>query len=541
MATIQGVYLALFGRPADPLGLAFFNSATNNGQNLAGIGPLQSSAEYQTRFAGQSNIQIINSIYQSLFNRDADLPGLTFFANALANGTLTINNIAIAIYDGAQGADRTIRDLKEAAANAFTTAVDTTAEVLGYQGTAAAASARAFIAGVTTTAPTSTQVNTAVAAAVTAGTTGSGGTGATLTLTAGADTIALDATNASLKSTAADDTIRGNLTAGDLGTADSINAGGGVDTLNALLAAGSVAPVLTSVEKIFLTSSADTAALDASAATGTTEIWNNGNAGGFDLAVNNIKLGTTVGLAGTGSDVTTFAFASATGTNDSATLAVNAATYPNAAAVTIAAIENLTITQTTTGAATVAAIVAADAKSVVVTGSGELTLGTGAANNFSKVATINASGHTGNFTLNLEVGVTPTVGQTVLPSAQGVNTIALDTTAAGLTDVIQFNSSNVSTISRLTTVAGFNETIDKLDLKAFALGADTTVASTVVAVAGDINGFFTGTGRVVLNDTTDTVYVDINKDGNFSAGSDLAVVLTGVSAAGFTAADLVLA
>ena len=53
MATIQGVYLALFGRPADPLGLAFFNTATNNGANLAGIGPLQSSAEYQARFTGQ--------------------------------------------------------------------------------------------------------------------------------------------------------------------------------------------------------------------------------------------------------------------------------------------------------------------------------------------------------------------------------------------------------------------------------------------------------------------------------------------------------
>ena len=39
MATIQGVYLALFGRPADPLGLSFFNTATNNGANLAAIGP----------------------------------------------------------------------------------------------------------------------------------------------------------------------------------------------------------------------------------------------------------------------------------------------------------------------------------------------------------------------------------------------------------------------------------------------------------------------------------------------------------------------
>lgn len=46
----------------------------------------------------------------------------------LANGTLSINNFAIAIHDGAQGADKTILDLK-VAANAFTGAIDTSAEV----------------------------------------------------------------------------------------------------------------------------------------------------------------------------------------------------------------------------------------------------------------------------------------------------------------------------------------------------------------------------------------------------------------------------
>src|SRR5690606_34249039 len=108
MATIQGVYIALFGRPADPLGLAFFNEATNDGADLTAIGDLAATAEYQARFEGMSNVQIVNSIYQSLFNRDADLAGLTFFVNALNNGELNINNIAIAIYDGAQGTDAAI-------------------------------------------------------------------------------------------------------------------------------------------------------------------------------------------------------------------------------------------------------------------------------------------------------------------------------------------------------------------------------------------------------------------------------------------------
>ncbi len=62
MATIQGVYVALFGRPADPTGLAYFNSVTKNGADLNGIGDLTTTAEYQARFAGQSNTQIVTAI-----------------------------------------------------------------------------------------------------------------------------------------------------------------------------------------------------------------------------------------------------------------------------------------------------------------------------------------------------------------------------------------------------------------------------------------------------------------------------------------------
>ncbi len=67
MASIQGVYLALFGRPADPVGLSFFNGVTGNGANLTGIGDLSSQPEYLNRFTGQNSTQIVQSIYQSLF------------------------------------------------------------------------------------------------------------------------------------------------------------------------------------------------------------------------------------------------------------------------------------------------------------------------------------------------------------------------------------------------------------------------------------------------------------------------------------------
>lgn len=149
MATIQGIYLALFGRPADPAGLAFFNEATGNGADLTAIGDLAATEEYQSRFEGMTDGQIINSIYQSLFGRGAEPAGLEFFTSELAAGHLTINNIAIAILDGAQGNDLAVINAKIAAANLFTSHLDLQTEISAYSGDDAAAVGRDYIAGIT--------------------------------------------------------------------------------------------------------------------------------------------------------------------------------------------------------------------------------------------------------------------------------------------------------------------------------------------------------------------------------------------------------
>ena len=331
--------------------------------------------------------------------------------------------------------DLTIRNLKEAAANAFTTAVDTSAEIIGYQGNTAAASGRAFITGVTTTAPTTAQVDAAVAAAVQAGTNGSGGPGATLTLTTAAtgDSVSLDSTVASLKSTAGDDIIRGNITpaGGDLQTVDSINAGGGVDTLNANINATASKPVLQSVEIVNLTAVAAASVLDLGDATGTTQVWNVGSAAN-NMTVSGIKLGTTVGVSGTTAGTTTFTYASTTGTNDSATLAVKDATY--AGTVTIAAIENLTIDQSGTGASTLTNLAVAAAKTINVTGSGALTIGPGGGTDLTALTKFDASAHKGDLTINLASGAAPGQAVTVLASSAGVN--AIDLAANAFADVL---------------------------------------------------------------------------------------------------------
>ncbi|GHA18330.1 hypothetical protein GCM10007989_12030 [Devosia pacifica] len=145
MASIQGIYIALFGRPADPTGLAYYNGVTNNGADLSAIGDLSSSAEYQDRFTGMTSEEIVNSIYQSLFERDAEPEGLAFYTALLEESSANINTIAIQILDGAQNEDLATINAKIAAAEIFTANLDLQAEVDAYQGDFAAQVGRDFI------------------------------------------------------------------------------------------------------------------------------------------------------------------------------------------------------------------------------------------------------------------------------------------------------------------------------------------------------------------------------------------------------------
>ncbi|WP_460451302.1 DUF4214 domain-containing protein [Alsobacter sp. SYSU BS001988] len=545
MANIQGVYVALFNRPADPAGLKFFSDATGGGKDLTKIGDLASTAEYQTRFTGMSNTEIVNSIYKSLYNRDAEPTGLKFFVDALTSGKQTINSIAINILDGAQGPDKTLIDLKISAADLFTSHIDTSAEIAAYNGTAAAGLGRAYLTSVLTTLPSVTQVDAAIAGIVSGAGPKPGGTpGQTFTLTAGADNFLPTATNAAFKTTDNDDTFRANVTANTLSSADNIDAGGGHDTLNALYTvATAVTPVLTNLEDVFVQALGAPVTFNLTDSPSVSTLWNKSSNGAFTGT--GMKLGIDAGLTGVISENAVFSYAGATGTEDKATLQVREATFVTATkTVAITAIEHLTLQQsdnpdTGPNISNIAGLVS-NARSIDVTGEGTFSLG-GAASNFAALTKFDASHHKGDLTFTVNVGTAPTQPLTILPSAEGVNTITLKA-GNGLPDTIQFTTDNVSTVGKLTTVANFSQNAeDKLDLKAFALGADTTVGTTGATLTGDAAGFFTGTNRVMLNDATDTIYVDVNKDGNFSAATDLAVKITGVTAAGFTAADLVLA
>lgn len=256
---VQRLYVAYFNRPADPVGAAYWESQldaltggptvlANQAQLTSIAAGFSGSAEYAALYAGLTNSQIINSLYQNLFGRDAEPAGLVYWAGALTDGTYTFAQIALQLTYSAQGTDATAIANKLAASNAFTLALDTTAEIVGYAGMDAAASARDWLATVnhdpaTLAAATAAATLDAAVAAATAG----GIVGESITLTTGVDTINIATANTI-------DTVKGfyDGTAADTFTvADSI-AGNGKTVLELVIDTAGSAPYveMSGVDKI---------------------------------------------------------------------------------------------------------------------------------------------------------------------------------------------------------------------------------------------------------------------------------------------------
>ncbi|NBC50033.1 MAG: DUF4214 domain-containing protein [Gammaproteobacteria bacterium] len=101
------MYVAYYGRPGDPVGVAFWaNQLDAVGGNLdAIIDSFGNSQEYRDRYGATSEAALIDAFYQQTFNRSADAAGLQFYLGELTSGRMTLASIAKNIWDGASGDD----------------------------------------------------------------------------------------------------------------------------------------------------------------------------------------------------------------------------------------------------------------------------------------------------------------------------------------------------------------------------------------------------------------------------------------------------
>lgn len=134
LTTIQSLYVAYYGRPADPEGLLFWANQLDNSQgNLAAIiNAFGTSDEYTNRFGNNSPSEAVNNLYQQLFGRDAEAEGLAFHVDLITSGQKTLAEIALQISLGAQGGDKTVFEGRTTVADAFTRELNTPEKVAAY-------------------------------------------------------------------------------------------------------------------------------------------------------------------------------------------------------------------------------------------------------------------------------------------------------------------------------------------------------------------------------------------------------------------------
>lgn len=121
----QQLYVSYYGRPADPGGLAFwieyFTETDDVDQALVEFGD---SEEFLAILAeNPTSTELINQLYQFMFNRDAEQEGLDFYTDLLDSGAASLASIALDIANGAQNEDLTALNNKIEVANTFTAEV----------------------------------------------------------------------------------------------------------------------------------------------------------------------------------------------------------------------------------------------------------------------------------------------------------------------------------------------------------------------------------------------------------------------------------
>jgi len=100
---VQKAYVAYYGRPADPAGLAYWAVRMDaEGQSLdAVIGAFGSSDEFNRRYGGLTYTALVARIYQQALGRDPDPAGLDWYVAELQAGRRTLQSITLDVLNGA--------------------------------------------------------------------------------------------------------------------------------------------------------------------------------------------------------------------------------------------------------------------------------------------------------------------------------------------------------------------------------------------------------------------------------------------------------
>lgn len=394
---LQKFYIAYYGRPADPEGLAYWASVLDNklkgneillGASFGNAAQAEFSAIYGASTG--SATAFINQVYVNLFGRAVDSVGLAYWQDVYTKKVVTEGKdpaavraeMVMYILDGAQGSDATIVANKTTAAVSFTAGLDTAAEqvafvnaVLAAPGANAGTTTLAAVGATTTAAQITSLVDSGIASAVSQAEAASikeialsaSATVRTFTGTAGKDKFVA--------------TLGDSLKDGDkiVGSLES-------DTLDLRSNGQNGSTILTTmdgVETVVLNNRSATT-LDVGQWSGVTlfEVAAT-SSGGATLTLNNAEHATTIALNDSVSALTVN-FEDTTGANDTVRLNLGNLGSTTQESLTFAG-NNEAVVITASGTASI--LLDASAEAITVGGSGRLTLDLGG----DLVSSVNAS------------------------------------------------------------------------------------------------------------------------------------------------------
>jgi hypothetical protein len=548
---VQKLYVAYFNRPADAAGLTYWEGvvAAQKGSTAAVSAAFAASAEYKAAYAGMDAYNVVATVYQNLFGHAPDLPGLTFWGQGLLNKTFTVDTAVTEIAKGAQGSDLVAYNNKVAAATAFTVALDTPAEVLGYTGDAANQLAKNWMKGITDT-PSLTAALASLDATVIS-VTNPPVVGQTYNLSQGLDIIA---------GTNGNDTFNAyafNTTSGTavdtMQSADSLDGGAGNDVLNIQVTAANnvaIAGNFKNIETINIDASATGAAavaVDASKFAGATVINQIALAG----AVTNLAAGTTAAFQGISAGGLSVAAAGSSasvsfnGVNEVVTLGVSGSTLStvNVSGTRVDGVD------AGTGVSALALTVTAgkDVQTVVVNSAGSTVLTVNeAAASTKAVATVDASGSAGAITFAADAATT------TIKTGAGADSVTVTTTTAAATDTTAAVNATVSTGAGNDTVTIAATTGDGQISVDTGAGNDTVVlnsrgtAKLAISLGDGADVFTTGPGMAIAAGDSidagagvDTLTLSLVGASNIGAFSNFDVFdAVGLASAGAKALDV---
>jgi len=119
--TIIDAYIAYYGRPPDPLGLAGWAGQLERGdlhQNAV-LSIFGDSDEFQNEYGRMDAWQRVNNLYVQIFGRTGDEAGVDFYTVMYESGGRSLATIAIDILQGAKNDDYTVLENRRKVARHF--------------------------------------------------------------------------------------------------------------------------------------------------------------------------------------------------------------------------------------------------------------------------------------------------------------------------------------------------------------------------------------------------------------------------------------